>query len=130
VTVRLFTGHGAGVYLLFAVLAFQVPRELSAPHADTVVVIAKANNARLNIFRISILLLTLRGGSVSAVSGHEPGMVRVQSRLRKCTIADRTIRGPSISYGDLAYHRATGYMYIGEKWCSVRIADNPTGTCD
>src|ERR1035438_4016740 len=61
VSVRLFTGHGAGVYLLFAVLAFQVPMELSAPHADTVVVIAKANNARLNIFRISILLVTLRG---------------------------------------------------------------------
>ena len=33
-------------------------------------------------------------------------MVRVQSRLRKCTIADRTIRGPSISHGHLAYHRA------------------------
>src|ERR1700739_4029616 len=53
VTVRFFTGHGAGVYLHFATLAFQVPRELSAPLADTVVVIAKANNARLNIFRIS-----------------------------------------------------------------------------
>src|ERR1017187_2503212 len=61
VTVRLFTGHGAGVYLLFATLAFHVPRELSCPHADKVVVIAKANNARLNIFRISILLVTLRG---------------------------------------------------------------------
>src|ERR1039457_1391293 len=62
VTVRLFTGHGAGVYLHFATLAVQVPRELSAPHADKVVVIAKANNARLNIFRISILLVTLRWG--------------------------------------------------------------------
>src|SRR3984885_13999789 len=60
VTVRLFTGHGAGVCLHFAMLAFQVPRELSAPHADTEVVIAKANNARLNIFRISILHVTLR----------------------------------------------------------------------
>src|ERR1035438_1215079 len=35
VAVRLLTGHGAGVYLHFATLAFQVPRELSAPHADT-----------------------------------------------------------------------------------------------
>jgi hypothetical protein len=56
-------------------------------------------------------------------------MVRVQSRLRKSTIADTTIRGPSISYGDLAYHRATSYMYIGEKMvfcpdCSVRIGDH------
>src|ERR1700689_4168226 len=61
VTVRLFTGHGAGVYLLFAMLAFQVPRELSAPHADKVVVTAKANSARVNIFRMSILLVILRG---------------------------------------------------------------------
>jgi hypothetical protein len=68
VTVRLFTGHGAGVYLLFAMLAFQVPRELSAPHADTVVVIANANNAKLSIFRILILLLILRGKFLSMPS--------------------------------------------------------------
>src|SRR5580700_6141937 len=67
VTERLFTDHGAGVYLLFAMFAFQVPRELSAPHADIVVVIAKANNARLSIFRISILLLNLWGGEFLSV---------------------------------------------------------------
>src|ERR1700689_4850382 len=60
VTVRLFTGQGAGVYLLFAVLAFQVPRELSAPCADTVKVVAKTSNVRVSIFRISILLVALR----------------------------------------------------------------------
>jgi len=43
---------------------------------------------------------------VEAVSGRKPGMVRVQSRLRKYTEADRTNRGPSINYGGLAYHRA------------------------
>src|SRR5579859_292655 len=61
VTVRLFTGQGAGMYLHFATLAFQVPSELSAPHADTVVVIAIANSARLSIFRILILLVSLSG---------------------------------------------------------------------
>src|SRR5579872_4490799 len=59
VTVRFFTGQGAGVYLLFAILAFQVPRELSAPCADAVRVIAETSNARVSNFRISILLNSL-----------------------------------------------------------------------
>src|SRR5580698_1285852 len=102
VTERLFTGHGAGVYLLFATLAFQVPRELSAPHAERVVVIAKANNARVNIFRIYVLLVRLSVSSVNAGSGHEPGRVRAWSGLWKCVEADRTNRGPSVSQGEQA----------------------------
>src|SRR5450631_399100 len=71
VTVRDFTGHGAGVYLLFATSAFQVPRELSAAKAETVVVIAKANNATLKIFRISILLFELKSPLLAMGSGLE-----------------------------------------------------------
>jgi hypothetical protein len=58
-TVRLFTGQGAGVYLDAAVLAFQVPMELSAPKAANVVVIAKLSKARLNILRMVIILSEL-----------------------------------------------------------------------
>src|SRR5579871_867535 len=49
--VRLFTGNGAGVYLDFVVLTFQVPMELSAPKAATAV-IAKTTRARLNGLRM------------------------------------------------------------------------------
>src|ERR1700733_10493765 len=86
VTVRLFTGHGAGVYLHFAMLAFQVPRELSAPHADTVVVIAKANNTRLNIFRISILLVTLIGRFGQCCLWPRPRIVRFQPTGRNAPL--------------------------------------------
>ena len=44
VMVRLFTGIGAGVYVDFATLSFQVPMVLSAPKAATVV-IARARSA-------------------------------------------------------------------------------------
>jgi hypothetical protein len=51
-----FTGQGAGVYLVFSILAFQVPRELSAPKAAAVEVIAKAISAKLKILRIGLSL--------------------------------------------------------------------------
>jgi hypothetical protein len=51
VTVRLFNGNGAGVYFEFSTFSFQVPIELSAPKAATVV-IARAIIAWVRIVRI------------------------------------------------------------------------------
>jgi hypothetical protein len=51
VTVRLLTGIGAGVYFDFSTLSFQVPIELSAPKAATVV-IARAISALVRSVRI------------------------------------------------------------------------------
>src|SRR5437764_4670204 len=49
VTVRLFTGMGAGLYRDFSILSFQVPRVLSAPKAQ-MAVNAKAINVLLRVF--------------------------------------------------------------------------------
>src|ERR1019366_5282248 len=51
VLVRLVMGIGAGVYFDFSTLSFQVPIELSAPKAATVV-IARAISALVRIVRI------------------------------------------------------------------------------
>jgi hypothetical protein len=54
--VRLFTGQGGGVCLVFSILAFQVPRELSAPKAAAAEVIAKTIRAKLKILRMELSL--------------------------------------------------------------------------
>src|SRR3984885_4582022 len=54
--VTVFTGQGAGVYLVFSILTFQVPRELSAPKAAAAEVIAKTIRAKLKILRMGLSL--------------------------------------------------------------------------
>src|SRR5580658_1325405 len=63
--VTVFTGQGAGVYLVFSILTFQVPRELSAPKAAAAELIAKTIRAKLKILRMGTLLeieLTVHSG--------------------------------------------------------------------
>src|SRR5580704_11257311 len=100
VTVRLVTGHGAGVYLHFATFAFQVPTELSWPHAVAVVVSAKANNASESIFFIPILLVTMRARVWQGRLWVPGRIVRLEDRPPISTLADSTKRGLSLGHGD------------------------------
>src|SRR5262245_26007606 len=59
-SIRLFTGIGGPVYLDFSRFSFQAPIVLSAPRATTVL-IAKARDALIRVFRIVRLLVVLVG---------------------------------------------------------------------